>query len=88
MPNRPITAIRKSKPVQQLGEAEGQAQLAGDGVEADRGEREADHHRGDGLERRLLAHADEAAEGEEIDREVLRRPELQREPRDQRREPA
>ena len=31
--------------VEQFGEAEGQPQLAGDGVEADRGERKADHHR-------------------------------------------
>ena len=86
MPNRPITAIRKSKPLQQFGEAEGQAQLAGDAVHADGGEREADHHRRDGLERRLLAHADEAAERQEVDREVFRRAELQRELRDQRRE--
>ena len=32
---------------QQLGEAERQAQLAGDVVEPDGGEREADHHGGD-----------------------------------------
>ena len=41
MPKRPITAIRKSKPLQQLGAAEGQAQLPGHGVDADRREREA-----------------------------------------------
>ncbi len=57
-------------------------------IEADGAEREADHHRGDGLERRFLAHADEAAEGEEVDREVLRRPESQREARHQRRDQA
>jgi hypothetical protein len=45
MPNRPITAIRKSKPLQQLGEAEGHAQLAGHRVHADGGQREAQHHR-------------------------------------------
>ena len=77
--------MRKSNPVKQLGESEGQPQLAGDAVEADRGERKADHHGGQRLERRLLAHADEAAEGEEIDAELLRRPELQREFGDQRR---
>ena len=63
MPNRPITAIRKSKPCSSSVDAEGQPQLAGHGVHADGGQREAEHHRGDGLERRLLAHADEAAEG-------------------------
>ena len=71
---------------QQFGEAERQTQLPGHLIEADRAERKADHHRGDGLERRLLAQADEAAEGEEIDREDFRRPELQREARHQRRE--
>ena len=45
MPNRPITATRKSKPLQQLGRAEGHAQLAGHRIQADRGQREAQHHR-------------------------------------------
>ena len=71
--------------VEHLLEAEGQAQLPGHLIEADRAEREAEHHRGDSLERRLLAQADEAAESEEIDREYFRRPEPQREIRDQRR---
>jgi hypothetical protein len=48
--------------------------------------REAQHHRHDGLDRRLAAHADEAAEREELDREVLGRAELERELRDQRRQ--
>ena len=61
------------------------SKLAGHAVETHSREREADHHRGDGLERRLLAHADERAEGEEEHREFLRRSELQRELRDQRR---
>ena len=74
------------EPVQQFCEAERQPQLSGDGVEADRGKRKADHHRRDGLERRLLAQADEAAERQEIHREFLRRPELQRKARDQRRD--
>ena len=70
----------------QLGKAEGQPQLAGDGVHADRGEREAQHHRRERLERRALAHADEAAERQQMDREEFRRPELERELGDQRRE--
>ena len=44
MPNRPITATRKSKPPNSSVVAEGQAQLAGDGVDADGGQREAEHH--------------------------------------------
>ena len=62
--------------LQQLHVAEGEAQLPGHGVDADRGEREAQHHRRDGLEGRALGHADEGAEGEQVDREELRRPEL------------
>jgi hypothetical protein len=71
--------------VQQLGKSERQAQLPGDVVEPDGSKGESDHHRRDGLERRLFAHADEAAEGEEVDGEFFRRPELQREPCHQRR---
>ena len=62
--------------LQQRAAAEGHAQRAGHRVEADRGEREAQHHRRDRLHRRLAAHADEAAERQELDREVLGRPEL------------
>ena len=72
--------------VQQFREAERQPQLSGNGIESDRGERKADHHRRDRLERRLLAQADEAAERQKIDREFLRGTELQREARDQRRD--
>ena len=68
---------------QQLVGAEGQAQLPGHAVQPDRRQREAQHHRAQDLGRRLLAHADEAAEGQEVDREEFRRPELQRELRDQ-----
>ncbi len=67
----------------QLGDAEGQAQLAGDGVHADRGQREAERHRGEDLEGRALAHADEAAEGQQVDREELGRAEPERELGDQ-----
>ena len=45
MPNRPITATRKSKPRISSDLAEGEAQLAGDGVHADGRQREAEHHR-------------------------------------------
>src|SRR5262245_36265517 len=65
------------EPVKQLGEAEGQPQLAGHAVQSHGCERKADHHRGHRLEWRLLAHADEAAEGEKIDPELFRRSELQ-----------
>ena len=41
MPNRPITAIREVEALEQFGHAEGHAQLAGDRVHADGGEREA-----------------------------------------------
>ena len=85
MPNRPITAIRKSKPVSSSVKPKVSRSWPVMLVEADGGERKADHHRRHGLERRLLAHADEAAEGQEIDAELLRRPELQREGGDQRR---
>jgi hypothetical protein len=74
-----------SRIVEQFGLTEGQPQLAGDAVQADRRERKADHHRGHGLERRFLAHAHETAEGKEIDAEFLRRPELQRKLGNQRR---
>ena len=46
MPNRPMTAIRKSKPLSSSGNAEGQPQLPGHLIEPDGAEREADHHRG------------------------------------------
>ena len=86
MPNRPITAIRKSKPTSSSLVAEGHAQRAGHLVEADRAEREAQAHGGQHLEGRALAHADEAGKRQEEDGEELRRPELQRELGDQRRQ--
>ena len=76
---------QKVKSGEKFGNAERQAQLARDLIEPDGAERKADHHRRHGLGWRLLAHADEAAEREEIDGEFLGRPELQREPGDQRR---
>ena len=71
---------------QQFVGAKGHAQGAGDGVEPDGGEREAEHHRGDGLGRMALAEADEAAKGEQLHREEFGWPEPQREPRHQRRQ--
>ncbi len=50
------------KAVQQLRVTKGQAQLAGDRVETNRRQRKTNHHRRNGLEWRLLAEADEAAE--------------------------
>ena len=62
----------------QLGDAEGQAQLAGHDVEPDGGEDEADQDRHERLERVAAAEPDETGEGEELDGEELRRPELER----------
>ncbi len=59
------------------------ALVLGDRIHADRGQRKTQHHRGQGFERRTLAHADEAAERQQIDREELGRAELQCELRDQ-----
>ena len=67
------------EPGEQLGEAEREPQLAGYDVDADRRHGKAQHHRGDDLERIALAGADEAAESQQIHREELGRPELQRE---------
>ena len=69
---------------QQLVVTEGHAQRAGHLVEADGAQREAQAHGGQHLEGRALAHADEAGEGQEEDREELGRPELQGEPGNQR----
>jgi hypothetical protein len=70
----------------QLGEAEGHAQLTRDRVHADRSQREAERHRHQDLERRALAHADEAAEREQVDRKELRCAELEGELGHQRRQ--
>ena len=67
---------------QQLGRAERHAQLAGHRVHADAGEQQAERHRDDGLVLGFAAEADEGAEGQQIDREEFRRPELQRKGRD------
>ena len=69
----------------QLGPAEGHAQVARDGVEADGGEQEADGERGHDLGLVLLPQAHEGAEGEKEHGEELGRAEAQREPRHQRR---
>jgi hypothetical protein len=49
-------------------------------------QRKAQHHGGDGLGRRFLAHAHEAAEGQQLHGEELGRTELERELRQQRRQ--
>ena len=71
---------------QQFVGAEGHAQLAGHGVHADAGEQQAERHRDHGLVLGFAPEADERTEGQEIDREELRRPEFERERRDQRRQ--
>jgi hypothetical protein len=68
----------------QARQAECQTQLSGHDVDADRRKRKSEHHRNDDLPGRPFAHADEAAERQQIDREKFRRPELEREARDQR----
>ena len=73
MPNRPMTAMRKLMPRSSSLNPIGQAQAARDRVHADCREREAEHHRDDGLERGRAAEADEAGEGQEIDGEIFRR---------------
>ena len=55
-------------------------------LEANSRERKASHHRGNGLEWRLLAQTHDTAEGQEIDREFFRRSKSERETRDQCRE--
>jgi hypothetical protein len=66
--------------LEQLHRAEGEPELAGDRIQAHRRQREAQHHRAQDLGRRLLAHADEAAEGQELHGEELGRAEPQGEP--------
>ena len=77
MPNRPITAIRKSKPLSSSEKPKVKSQVARHFVHADRRQREAEAHGRDHFPRRALAHADEAREGQEVDREVRGRPEFQ-----------
>jgi len=54
--------------------------------QADRCEREPDHHRGDGLRGVSSAHPHERAEGEQVNREEFRRAELEGETRHHRRQ--
>ena len=80
MPNRPITAIRKSKPFSSSVEAEGQPQLAGD---ACRGRRRRARSRASSTASVLnggsLPMPTKLQKARKIDRELLGRPELQRE---------
>ena len=61
------------------GNVEGEAQGAGHRVHPHHAEAEAERERDDRLERRAAAEGDEGSEGEEVDREVFRRPEAERE---------
>ena len=62
----------------QLVDTHGEAHAAGDGVDADGGDRKTDRERHDRLDRRGAAHADETCEGKEIDRKIFRRSEGER----------
>src|SRR5216683_4374683 len=62
----------------QLGDPEGQAELAGHDVEAGGGEDEAEQDRHQRLERVAAAQTDERRERQKLDREELGGPELQR----------
>ncbi len=64
---------------QQVAEAEGHAQLTGDRIHADAGEQQTERHGNDCLVLGLPPQPDERAEGQKIDGEEFRRPELQRE---------
>ena len=66
------------KALEQYGELIGHAQLAGHGVHAHGGQRKAQHHGHDDLGRRFLAHANKAAKGEQLNRKVFGRPEVER----------
>ena len=87
MPNRPMTAIRKSKPFSNSGMPVGHAQLPGHGVEPHRRQAEAQHHRGHGLHR--IAPCSCRRRLQNVNRytaKILGRSELQREARDERRQ--
>ena len=71
---------------QQLLLPEGHPKRAGHLVQADRTQREAEAHGGQHLEGRASAHSYKAGERKKVDREELRRTELQRELGDQRRQ--
>ena len=78
MPNNPMTATIKLTPLHQFVDTHGQADATGHGVDADRRQGEADGQRHQRLESGRAAHADEAREGEQVDREIFGRAELQR----------
>ena len=63
-------------------DAHGEPHAAGHGIDADRRDGKSDRQRDDGFYRRRPAHADEAGEGQEVDREIFRRSERQRHLRD------
>ena len=75
---KPDHRDQKIEALEQIRHAIGHAQLAGDRVHADRRQRKAQHHRGKGLGRCFLAHAHEAAEGEQLHRKEFRWTEFQR----------
>src|SRR5262245_54262623 len=77
---------KEIKTVEQFGKSKGQPQLSGHRVQPNGSQSEADHHRANGLERRLLAHSNKAAESKKIDAEFLWGSELQREFGDEGRE--
>ena len=76
---QPDDCDKEIDPAQQIAEAEGHAQLAGNGVHADTGKQQAERHGNDGLVLRLPPQPDERTEGQKIDGEEFRRAELQRE---------
>ena len=84
MPNRPMTATRKSNPRISSLEAEGHAQRARHLVQADAASAKPRHHRGEDLEGRALPMPTKLRRSE-VDREEFGRPELQGEAGDQRR---
>src|SRR5262249_17816994 len=57
---------KEIKTVEKFGKSKGQPQLSGHRVQPNGSQSEADHHRANGLERRLLAHSNKAAESKKI----------------------
>src|SRR5947208_902988 len=72
------------EPLHQVHEPEGHPELARDDVEPHRGEDESEQDRDERLERVAAAEADEAREGQELDREELWRAEPERDLRQER----
>ena len=77
MPNRPMTAIRKSKPLRISVKPKVRRSWPVTLSRPTAASAKPIIIDDDGLERRLLAHADERAERQEEHREFFRRPELQ-----------